>query len=97
MSLFALLRVLEVKINGADPLDNKILGRYIRIRFHQIVAFEAWQRRFSIEMLFKSAVQKTLHELKLAAFYEMPYVNVKETDRIFSRLKWAKSINMNML
>lgn len=56
ISMYALLRVLEIKINGADPNDDKILGRYIKLRFLQIVAFEAWQKQYSLEMLFKSAV-----------------------------------------
>lgn len=56
ISMYALLRVLEIKINGADPNDDKILGGYIKLRFLQIVAFEAWQKQYSLEMLFKSAV-----------------------------------------
>jgi len=41
----ALLRVLEVHIMGSDPEDTKVMSKYIKLRFNNIIAFEAWQRR----------------------------------------------------
>ena len=69
--LMALLRVLEVHIMGSDPEDSKVMSKYIKLRFNNIIAFEAWQRRQTLEILWKSAIQKTLHELKLASIYEL--------------------------
>lgn len=42
--MFALLMVLEVHIIGAEP-DSKILSKYIKLRFQNIIAFEAWSKR----------------------------------------------------
>jgi len=42
VELFALLKVLEVHVMGADPRDPKILSKYIKLRFNNIVAYEAW-------------------------------------------------------
>lgn len=43
--LMALLRILEVHVMGADPNDSKVLSKYARLRFNNIVAYEAWQKR----------------------------------------------------
>jgi hypothetical protein len=55
-SLFALLKVLEVHIMGADPSDNSVMSKYVRLRFNNIVAFEAWKKRQTLEILWKSAI-----------------------------------------
>lgn len=69
--MMALLRVLEVHVMGNKPDDTSVMNKYIRIRFNNIVAFEAWQKRQTLEILWKSAIQKTLHELKVASIYEL--------------------------
>ena len=40
--MFALLRVLEVHLMGASPNDPRVLEKYIKLRFNNIVAYEAW-------------------------------------------------------
>jgi len=42
IQLMALLRVLEIHVNGSDPKNEKVLSKYIKLRFNNIVAFEAW-------------------------------------------------------
>ena len=70
-ALFSLLRVLEVHVMGADPADSSVMSKYVRLRFNNIIAFEAWKKRQTLEILWKSAIQKTLHELKIASIYEL--------------------------
>lgn len=67
----ALLRVLEVHVMGSKPDDTQVMNKYTRLRFNNIVAYEAWQKRQTLEILWKSAIQKTLHELKVASIYEL--------------------------
>ena len=40
--LMALLRVLEVHVMGVAPDDTRCLTKYTKIRFNNIVAYEAW-------------------------------------------------------
>lgn len=40
--MMALLRVLEVHVMGNKPEDLNVMNKYIRLRFNNIVAFEAW-------------------------------------------------------
>ena len=63
--------MLEVHICGADPNDPRVMSKYVRLRFNNIVAYEAWQKRQTLEILWKSANQKTLHELEIASIYEL--------------------------